>query len=84
MTLKNPCANCFRKFKELHLTFQVVSDNRVYVNQAWHDRAGLTLMPLNGRLPSAYSIPASRASPSHRWSKLTLAGFASPSFPTAR
>ena len=29
MTLKNPSANCFRKFKELHLTFQVVFTYRV-------------------------------------------------------
>ena len=28
MTLKNPSANCFRKFKGLQLTFQVVKKNR--------------------------------------------------------
>jgi hypothetical protein len=60
------------------------SDNGGYGNHARHDRGGCALRPRNGRLPSAYSIPASRASPSHRWRKLTLAGFASPSFPTAR
>jgi hypothetical protein len=27
------------------------SDNGHYVNQAWHDRAGLTLMPINWRYP---------------------------------
>ena len=26
MTLKNPSANCFRKFKGLQLTFQVVEE----------------------------------------------------------
>jgi len=28
----------------------LTSDNPRYVNQAWHDRTGLTLMPANVRL----------------------------------
>src|SRR6516164_5829499 len=33
MALKNPSANCFRKFKGLQLTFQVVEPHRVSVLQ---------------------------------------------------